>query len=163
MNLEQFTNASQDLLNQSIALAMEHHNPSLMPLHTLYVGLDNDFCRSFLLALATPVAELAELAERELMYLPSVEGGRVVMDYAMQAFLQQCQQEAASLGDSFISLEHFVLAWATTEHLPISIQQFFKQHGITHKTILEQMKELRKGKNVDNKGAEQQYQVLERY
>jgi len=163
MNFEQFTNASQDLLNQSITLAMERKNPALMPLHTLYASIHNVFCRSFLLALGMPVSELAALTERELTYLPVVEGARVVMDYAMQTFLQQCQREAKELGDSFISLEHFLLACATTEHLPISIQEFFKHHDISRNRILDQMHTMRKGKTVKDKGAEHQYKVLERY
>jgi len=163
MNLEQFTNASKDLLNQSITLAIKRKNPSLLPVHTLYAGIENDFCRSFLLSLNTPISELAGLVERELSYLPLVEGTRVVMDYEMQTFLRECKQEAEHLNDAFISLEHFLLTWSSTEYLPVSIKEFFKQNNISHKRILEQMKQMRKGKKVESKGAEQQYQVLERY
>lgn len=163
MNYERFTISSQDLINKAISIAMQHNNPILLPLHTLAAGSSDDFCVSFFSLLNIPVAQLSELIEQELNKLPQVAGGQIAGDQILQSFLTLLEQEAKQLGDSFISLEHFLLGWAITKDLPESIKQFFKKYSFTRDAILSHMKTLRKGKTVKDKSAEKQYQVLEKY
>ena len=60
---EQFTTASQDLINQSARIANELKHPTLQPLHTLYAALDHDFCRSFLQHINVDLQQLKEVLE----------------------------------------------------------------------------------------------------
>ncbi|MEX0940312.1 MAG: AAA family ATPase [Candidatus Babeliales bacterium] len=163
MNTELFTTSSQELLNKSIGIAIAQKNPTLLPLHTLAAGLEDEFCLSFFNVLNIPVAALRTIIENELQKLPHVEGGRVSADYAMQNFLEQLKKQAEALNDEYISLEHFVLGWATTQELPQSIQEFLKEHQFTKSAILAHMQKIRKGKTVKDKSAEKKYQVLEKY
>ncbi|OGB97162.1 ATP-dependent chaperone ClpB [candidate division TM6 bacterium RIFCSPHIGHO2_12_FULL_36_22] len=163
MNKEQFTDSSQELVNHSIQLATELHNPSLIPLHTLAAGLENDFCRSFFSVLGLPLEQFEDLVQLELQKLPVTRGARLVMDYAMQDFLDSAKKSAEQMGDSFISLEQFILQWAMTPHLPKIIQQFFADHKFSKERVLEHMFSLRKGKKVTDKKAEKQYEVLKKY
>ena len=78
-------------------------------------------------------------------------------------FLISVTKEADVLGDTYISLEHFLLVFAQTKNLPESIQNFFRQSNFTKNQILSQMQKLRKGKTVKEKSAEKQYQILEKY
>ena len=66
-------------------------------------------------------------------------------------------------GDSYVSLEHFILRWVESQYMPLGITSFFKHAGITRATILDYMNTLRKGKTVKEKNAEKQYQILEKY
>lgn len=163
MNTENFTNASQELLNRSISLATEQNNATLQPLHTLAAGMQDEFCTSFFTALKTPTAQLQTLITQELHKLPRVEGARLGIDYAMENFFKELKKEADALGDSYVSLEAFMLAWATTAYLPEAIKQFFKNNNVNRTTILAHMQTLRKGKTVNDKNAEKQYQMLEKY
>ena len=163
MNQEQFTTATQELLNQSISLAQTHQNPSLTPLHTILAGLENDYCTSFLSLMNVNLEKLNELATTEVNNLPRVSGGQLMMDYTMQEFLQGCAQDAAQLGDSFISIEIMMLQWAATKHLPQSIRAFFAQQGYTHDAVLNKIKTSRKGRTVNEKNAEQQQGALKKY
>lgn len=163
MNGEKFTNAAQELLNHSINLASSNHNPTLQPLHTLAAGLENDFCNTFFAVLHVNTQELGILVDSELNRLPQVQGTQLATDYAMQDFLAACQKEATALKDDYISLEHFLLTWSQTSHLPTSIKDFFKKAGFTHAAVLAHMKELRKGHTVKEKNSEDQYQILEKY
>ena len=135
MNPEQFTNASYELLSRSAQLATKHHNPSLLPLHTFMVGLDDQFCASYFTALNVPVSELRSIAEQEINALPSVTGAQLTLDYSMQQFIDKCQNEAQTMGDKYISLEHFLLQWATTPSLPESIKTFLRNHAFTHDAV----------------------------
>ncbi|MBI2775474.1 AAA family ATPase [Candidatus Dependentiae bacterium] len=163
MNQELFTNAASELLQKSITLAQSEHNPTLLPLHTLAAGVADGFCASIFSALNIPIDQLSLLVTRELTKIVRVEGGKLATDYVFDTFYKELQKEAHSLADAYVSIEHFLICWSTTEQLPVQVQQFFKQTGFTKDRILAHIKTLRKGKTVQEKNAEKQYQLLEKY
>ncbi|HEX2978563.1 MAG TPA: AAA family ATPase [Candidatus Babeliales bacterium] len=163
MNQELFTNAASELLQKSITLAQSEHNPTLLPLHTLAAGVADGFCASIFSALNVPIDQLSLLVTRELTKITRVEGGKLATDYVFDTFYKELQKEAHLLADAYVSIEHFLICWSTTEQLPVQVQQFFKQTGFTKDRILAHIKALRKGKTVQEKNAEKQYQLLEKY
>lgn len=163
MNNDQFTHAAQELINHSIQRAVENKNPSLTPLHTLAAGLHAEFCQSLFAVLNVNQKQLAELVETELKKLPHVEGAQLMADHHMQDFLSACARQATEWGDTFVSIDTVMLQWAITPYLPESIRAFFKQQGYTKETVLNRINTLRKGKTVQEKGAEKQYDALNRY
>ncbi|KKP29365.1 MAG: ATP-dependent Clp protease ATP-binding subunit ClpB [candidate division TM6 bacterium GW2011_GWF2_30_66] len=164
MNNDLFTNASQELINQSAAIANKNSHGTLLPLHTLAACMENDFCSSFFDTLQVPTQPLRNIVENELKALPKVSiGAQLAIDNSLQDFLQKCNTEAQSLGDKYISLEHFLLEWATTKYLPEDIRNFFSKYNFTKNNIIKHMEIIRKGKTVDTKNAENRYQVLDRY
>jgi ATP-dependent Clp protease ATP-binding subunit ClpB len=163
MNQELFTNAANELLQKSVTLAQSEHNPAFVPLHTLAAGAQDDFCVSIFGALNIPLDELRLLITRELAKLSRVEGGRLSTDYSFDMFYREIEKEAKALGDAYISVEHFLIGWAITQQLPTSLQEFFKRVHFTKDRILAHIKTLRKGKTVQEKNAEKQYQLLEKY
>lgn len=163
MTTENFTDSSQELINKAAGIAIANENPALVPLHLLAAGLDNEFCKSFFEMLDVPVSELSKLVNHELDKLPHVTGARLSVDYATEQFFKELKKEADKLGDGFISLEHFILGWAATPFLPQSIHDLFKSAQFTRARILEYMQSLRGGKTVQDKRAEGQYKVLEKY
>ncbi len=160
---QRFTNATQDTINQAASIAMNRHNPVLLPLHVLRAALEHSFSRSFFHDLGLPIDQTTQLVDQELDRLPVARGAQLGIDRTMQDFFAKCEEFADSLGDQYISLEHVLFELIKTEHLPSSIQSFFTQHQITKEKMLEAMHQLRKGKTVDSKSAEQQYQILEKY
>ena len=163
MKNENLTSASQGLLNGAIKMATANKNPSLEPIHTLAAGLDNQFCLAFFQSFDIPLNLLTTLVESEISRLPQTYGQELVAGYEMQEFMRNLQAEANKLGDSYISLEHFLIAWSASQFISQSIRGLFKQHNFTQKTILEKMKSMRKGKSANEKGAEDKYQVLEKF
>lgn len=163
MKLEQFTHASQELIHKAAALAQEKSNPSLTILHTLAAGIKDDFCRNFLFSLQLNLDQLQNIINSELDKLPHAQGTQLTIDPQLDQFLKNCEQQAKDLGDAYISLESFLLGWATTNGLPQSIRDFFAQNRFTKQRILEHMQEIRKGKTVSSQNAEKQYQILEKY
>lgn len=164
MTTENFTTASQELLNTAAQIALKLGQPSLQPIHTVAAALENEFCLSFFAISEVPISELTSLVKQELAYLPRAsQVTNISIDTTMERFLQTCKQEAEQLGDSFISLEHFLLAWANTPYLSESIRAFFTRTDFTQKSIKAHMQALRKGKGAQGKNAEAQYQILEKY
>lgn len=163
MNPERFTSSTQELINKSIKIAQENKNPALLPLHILAVSLENDFCNSFFKVLNIDKLELNNIVNIELNKLPRTVGGQLTSDYSTEEFLNNCQKEADSLKDDFISLEHILLQFSQTKFLPTNITDFFKKSGFTKNAILSYMQTIRKGKTVKEKSAENQYEILDKY
>ena len=163
INQEKLTSSTQELFNSAIVCASELKNPILLPLHFLAASLKDQFCTSFYQRLAINQQELAALVDNELHKLPQATGGNLGADASLEQFLKSAEKESEQLGDTYISLEHILLALSTTKNLPNAIQEFFHKNNVTKNTILEHMKTLRKGRTVQEKNAEKQYQVLERY
>ncbi len=164
MTTENFTTASQELLQKSAQIAIANHNTTLEPLHTLAAGLDNEFCNSFFNIAHINTTQLLQLVTEELKKLPvASKSDSVSMTHTMQQFLEECNNEAQNLKDTFISLEHFLLVWAKTNLLPTSITSFFKSTQFSQETLKNHMKTIRKGKTAENKNMEGQYQILEKY
>jgi len=110
-----------------------------------------------------PISQLSPLVDQDIKQLPTAPGTQVSAGQALQSFLQLCQKEAEQLKDQYISLEHFMLAFAQTHELPPSIKQFLAQHHFARKNIIDHMNTLRQGSSVDSKTAEGSYQVLDKY
>lgn len=163
MNLDNFTNAAQELINKAIQIATNYKSPVFQPIHTLKAGLENSFCLTIFNHLKLDVKTLTELVNSELEKMPKIEGGQIGLDNAMQEFFNDLKKTADNLGDSYISLEAFILGWSTTKFLPEKIKDFFKAQGFTKEKILEQINLIRKGKTVKEKGAESKYEILERF
>jgi len=163
MNLEKFTQSSAELINKSIQYAQSQEHSTLLPLHILAKSLENEFCLSFYQRCNLQVAKLEKIIESELNKLVQVSGSQLHADSSLQVFFGACQKEAHALGDSFVSLEHFLIIWSNTATLPGAITNFFKNNNFTKSTILDLMNNIRKGKKVTNKNAENQYEVLEKY
>jgi ATP-dependent Clp protease ATP-binding subunit ClpB len=157
------TNATEEILQKSTALAMTYNHAVLQPIHILAASLEHNFVSSFLHALGIPTADLHQLVDTELKKLPQVHGAQLTLDTPMQTFLNNCKKQAQDFGDQYTTLEHVLLELANTPTLPQSIKQFFAQHRFTKEAIVKHMREIRKGKTVDSKNAENQYQLLDKY
>src|SRR5581483_8272022 len=121
MNIERYTHASQELISRAAQVANEHHNPTLEPIHFLYASLENEFCRSFFSMFMIPIEDLRTIAEHSINSLPSSLSSRLAIGQAAEHFLYICNQEAGALGDSYVSLEHIMLAFASSPYLPTPI------------------------------------------
>jgi ATP-dependent Clp protease ATP-binding subunit ClpB len=163
MNLDNFTNEAQELINKAIQIAMGYNSPVFNPIHTLKAGLENSFCLSIFNHLKLDIKTLTQIVNSELEKMPKQQGGQIGLDNAMQDFFNELKKISDNLGDSYISLEAFILGWASTKHLPEQIKNFLQVQGFTKDKILEQIKLIRKGKTVKEKGAESQYEILERF
>ncbi len=165
--MDRYTTASQELLQKSVEIAQHAHSSTLNPLHTLAAGSENEFCISFFSLCNLDLKKLSLLIQQELEKLPKLAHAQSVdqisIDGAMEKFLQLCQTEATALGDQYISLEHFLLAWTTTHSLPEGIRSFFKEARFDSSVIKNHMQLIRKGKQADSKNAEKSYQALEKY
>lgn len=163
MAQQQFTNASQELINRAAHIAQEYHHPTLLPLHLLLATVENNFCASLLQTINVHVSELYSAAIGELDKIPYTPGAQLAVDPSLEQFLQECKKEADSFSDSYINLEHIVLALITTSKLPASIRKIFKDAATAKDKIIQQIKELRKRSAPEEEKGNQAHAALEKY
>jgi len=163
MQLEHLTTMTQQAINEAAQKAQTRNNPALTPLHIIAAIAENDFGRSFLQALHVDLKELHNITQQELDRLPQAEGGQLAADQKFEQLMQRANQAAQQWGDAYISLEHMILAIADTQPLPDRVQQILEKAGVTRQAVEQHMHTIRKGRTVQDKNAEQQYEALERY
>jgi len=163
MNVEKFTNSFAELLQESVALAQENKNPMVQTVHFLLVSLQNNFCSTIFNQLSVDVLKLTDLISNYIGHLPKVLDGKLGVDYTLQTFLEECEKVSKTLGDQYISLDSAMLVFAKTKSLPEEVSKFFQKYNFEYEKILVLIKKLRGGGKVNNKNAENEYQVLEKF
>ncbi len=78
----------------------------------------------------------------------------------MQKVFTAAFTEADHLKDEYVSTEHLLVGIAEEQG---QAGKFLRSHGVTKKSLLTAIQELRAGRRVTNQSAEQQYQALEKY
>jgi len=163
MNIEHLTTLTQEVINDAARIAQERNNPALKAIHVLRATTERDFSVSFYKALGVDVQKLKQRTDQELDRLPQAEGGQLSADRDFEQLLRSAHQEAQAWGDAYVSLEHILLTCAKQSLLPDEIDAMLKQAGFTPQAVQQHMQKIRKGRTVQEKNVEQQYEALEKY
>ncbi|MFH1461795.1 MAG: AAA family ATPase [bacterium] len=163
MNENKFTHAFIHVLNDAVSIASQNNHSTIQTIHFLDAALRNDFCISACEKLNINTQELKVLIDKEFEKIPKIINGQPSVDYSLQKFLSDCEKEATSLGDEFISLDVALLVFSKTDTLPQSILNFFKENNFNYNSIKNWVDNLREGETVKSQNAENQYKVLDKY
>ena len=90
------------------------------------------------------MAALTAVVDQELGRLPKVSAGQVGADSTFQTFFTECEKEAKSLGDSFISLDVCLLTFAKTVTLPAAVGKLI-QKQFAYAKVREWVNQMAKG------------------
>ncbi|KKT01085.1 MAG: Chaperone ClpB [candidate division TM6 bacterium GW2011_GWF2_43_17] len=165
MDLQQkLTDAAYELLSSAAQDAKNRNNQFVTALHLFSQTLTTPFCQSLYQFTPQELGNIRRETERELAHLPRVQGSQELhADQTLEQILLKAQNEAHSLNDSYISLEHLLLAFSQTTVLPQALAALLSQTKFSRTSLLDHMRILRKGKTVNEKNAEQQYEILKKY
>jgi ATP-dependent Clp protease ATP-binding subunit ClpB len=154
---------SQEALRAALDIASRRGNPELVPEHLLLAALTQEG------GVAAPVVQkagasaeaLAKAFEERLEGLPKVTGGaEPSLSSRGLKLLQKAEDEAKSLKDDFVSIEHFLLAGAKQDR---DVQAVFDRHGIGYDKLLRALAEIRGSQRVTDVNPEAKFQALEKY
>ncbi len=163
MNLDKYTVGAQESIVKAYELAKEKGNPAVDTMHLLKGLHDRDtrLVGYLLEQTGANVPALMKTVEAELEKYPKTEGGA---EPTLSRDATQALQLAANLlkqfGDSYVSMELLLLAIVKGRDRTAIV---LKEHGVTPEQLEKAIRELRKGRTVDNPHADNQYQALERY
>jgi ATP-dependent Clp protease ATP-binding subunit ClpB len=162
MNLDKFTIKAQEAIQQSVQLAMEYGQQAIENAHLLEAVLEADQqLTAYLLGkLGVQPAKIRATNTQMLKSMARVEGGQPYLSTDAQRTLAQARAKSKEIGDSYVALEHLLLALASGSD---QTARMLKDAGIQEKLLMTALTELRKGSKVTDPHAENSYNALNKY
>jgi len=167
IDFNKLTMQAQNTVIASQETMKRFQNTQIEPLHLLFTSLEDNttVIHDILQELKINPANLLEEVEQKLNNLPKISynenSDQLYVSGEFNNLYNQATAIAETMKDSFISLEHFLLAM--TKLSDTSIKSIFSQFNITENRILDALKKIRGKATVNTQNAENNYKVLEKY
>lgn len=164
-DIEKMTKKSQEAMSDAAQLANTKNNPQVEPEHLLLslVQQKDGIIPRLLEKCQVNVKNLESDLIQKIDRFPKVTGdaaNRYAGSRLVKLF-QKAEQEAKQMGDSFISTEHFLIAFARGSDSDIS--SFLQKQGLKIDPLLASLKEIRGNQKVTDDEPENKYEVLLKY
>ena len=164
MDINNFTQKSQQAILAARDLAAARQHQLVHPAHLLeaILGQTDTILYPLLAKLEVNPATLKGVASKALDSVPQVYGdsGEVGFSPDTVAVLDAADTEKAKLKDSYTSIEHLVLAFASGQE---TIGKKMRELGLTQDAILEALAEVRGAQRVNSQNPEDTMAPLEQY
>jgi ATP-dependent Clp protease ATP-binding subunit ClpB len=162
MNLEKYTQKSQEAILNAQRLAQDYNHQSIEPTHLLLALLrqEDGVVPALVTRIAGGVAALREEVTQELEKGPRVYGdsGEVGLARPASDVLSAAERYAKGMQDEYVSTEHILLG-LTEGNEGKRLNQF----GLTKDAILKALASVRGTQRVTSQTPEDTYQPLEKY
>jgi ATP-dependent Clp protease ATP-binding subunit ClpB len=164
MRMDKLTTKFQQALADAQSLAVGRDNQYIEPVHLMVALLDQQggTARPLLEKAAVQVPKLRSDLAAALDRIAKVDGagGEVLLGNDLNKLLNVTDKLAQQRGDQFISSELFVLAACDDRG---ELGRLLKANGATRANLEKAIDEVRGGAKVDDAGAEENRQALEKY
>ena len=159
------TTKSQEALAAAVQAATTNGNPNVDPVHLLaaLVAQPGGVPAGLLEAVGAQASTVLDRAKGVVAGLPSASGSSVAapqLSRAAQGVLVAAQEEMTSLGDSFVSTEHLLLALAA-DRGPAG--EVLRGAGVTPDALRAALPQVRGAAKVDSADPEGTFNALEKY
>ncbi|MEL6783657.1 MAG: Clp protease N-terminal domain-containing protein, partial [Pseudomonadota bacterium] len=165
MNIENYTERMRGFIQSAQARALSDGHQQFLPEHLLRVLLeDEQGMAASLIARAGGDAKAALTAtELALDKLPKVSGGNggVYLSQPLAKVMEQADKIAKKAGDSYITVERFLLALAMEKSAKSA--DILKKAGVTAQALNQAIETIRKGRTADTASAEDGFDALKKY
>jgi ATP-dependent Clp protease ATP-binding subunit ClpB len=168
MDLAKLTQMSRQAVTdaQNIARRLTNHEVDTWHLLSALLGQEGGLVPGLLEKLGLGLGAMQLAVERELERLPKVSGAvdtsKVYVTQAVHEVLTRAEEEAKSLKDDFVSVEHLFLGLVDVAK-PDGLKKLFKSFGLERSRILSVLKDVRGAQRVTTDNPEGTYQALEKY
>ena len=162
MDLNKFTIKAQEAVQKAQQLAQASGQQAIEAGHLLKGMLqeDNQVVEYLLNKQGVNIDYLKKEIDELIEKYPKVSGGNMHISQNLSRILNDAMNEAQSLKDDFVSVEHLILALSKSND---KAAQLLKDQGVSHKGTLEAAKDLRKGERVTSQSQEDTYNALGKY
>ncbi|PWH13615.1 MAG: ATP-dependent chaperone ClpB, partial [Anaerolineae bacterium] len=162
MNLEKFTQKSQEAILQAQQIAQEQHHQAIEPIHLelALIRQEGGVVPAIVTKVAGSTLALREELEKELAKRPQIHGAnmQVGLSQAAADVLSAAERYAKGMQDDYVSTEHLLLG------LTDSIEgKRLASYGLTKDAILKALQSVRGSQRVTSQDPESTYQALEKY
>lgn len=163
MNFQKFTFKSQEAIQTAQEIAGNYNNQALEPIHIFAAlvqdeeGLVTEILKKLEVNLKKLKIQILELLES----LPKVSGyADFHLSPALNEVFDFAFQEAKTMHDEFVSVEHLFLALISVKS---NVSDLIKTYKVTREDVLKILKEIRGGQKVADQSPEEKYQALRKY
>src|SRR5476649_864748 len=151
---------------QNIARRLNHNEVDTWHLLSALVAQENGIVPGLLDKLAITPSAVQLAVERELERIPKVTGSvdtsKLYVTQSVNDVLTRAEEEAKSLKDEFVSVEHLFLALVEVGR-PDALKKLFKSFGLDRAKVMKALREVRGNQRVTTDNPEATYQALEKY
>ncbi len=163
MNFNKMTLKAQQAVQTAREIASSYNNQSIEPIHLLAALIQdsNSLIYEILSKNNIDIRKLKIKINEELSKLPKVMGAdNFYASSAFTAIYDKSLKLSESMGDSFISVEHFLISILENKS---TANKLLVELGLNKANIENTIKEIRGTKKVDSQSAEDKYQVLHKF
>ena len=168
MDMQKFTQKSQEALQVAQQQAVEHGHQQVDPRHLLLALAKpaDGLVHGLLLRMKVPLDAVVGAVQAELRKEPKVSGpgyssDKIFMTQELGQVLATAEQKAQQMRDAYVSVEHLFLALLS--HSTGELADVFKTFAIDEAGFLAVLKEVRGNQRVQSANPEETYEALERY
>src|SRR5918999_1253291 len=164
MDLNRLTLRSREAVTQAQRLAAERNHQQVEPEHLLDALLSDPegVIYPLLHAMGLSPRAVRDPLDQHLGRMPKVYGPQqeVTLSMAARHVLERAFNEAAALGDEYVSTEHLLLAMLEGA---TDVARVLADAGVERDAVLRALAEVRGRQRVTDENPEDKYQALERY
>ncbi|MGM9548893.1 MAG: ATP-dependent chaperone ClpB [Faecousia sp.] len=167
MNFNNYTQKSLEAVQSAQQLAVQNSNQQLEQVHLLLALLQQDggLIPQLLRKMDVTVESLEAAARAEMNKLPGVkmsrEADRFYISADVDATFTAAEQQAKTMKDEFVSVEHLFLALLETARG--GVKELFETYRITRENALKALQTVRGNQRVTSDNPEGTYDALEKY
>ena len=167
MTLQNFTQKSQEAIQDAQNLAIRNNHQQLEQIHLLAALLEQDggLIPQLLKKMDVTVESLSAAAMAEVRKLPGVTGAReadkIYISNGLNQTLVAAQDTAQRMKDDFVSVEHLFLALLDTAEG--SVRNLLRTYNITSDAAMKALQAVRGNQRVTTDNPEGTYEALAKY
>jgi ATP-dependent Clp protease ATP-binding subunit ClpB len=168
MDFAKLTQMSRQAVTDAQALArrLNHNEVETWHLLSALLSQENGIVPGLVERLGLTVSAMQLAVDRELEKLPKVTGSvdtsKVYVTQAVNDVLTRAEDEAKSLKDEYVSVEHLLLGLLEVGK-PDALKKLFKSFGLDRAKVLKVLQEIRGSQRVTTDNPEATYEALEKY
>ncbi|EEI83774.1 ATP-dependent chaperone ClpB [Anaerococcus tetradius] len=163
MDINKFTQKSQEAINDSQAMAIKNSNPEVNEIHLAYALVNNSdsIVSQILKSMKVDYEGYRSELTKKVDSLPSQSGNsNIYPSQLFQKILLKAEDYAKDMGDSFVSTEHIFLSLLKED---TQVDPINKKYGISASNFKKSIGNVRKGQKVNNDNPEETTNPLEKY
>lgn len=165
-NFEKYTEKAREAIFEAQALAREHRQSQIEPIHLLATlcHQEGGIVPGLLNRLQIPPSAVVLAANREIEKLPKVSNtpSQVGAGADLQSALNESEKIARKRGDEFVSTEHLLLGMIASGR-PDSLRNLFKSFDLDVKRLEEALQDVRGDQKVTSQNPEASFEALAKY
>ena len=167
MNFNNYTQKSLEAVQSARDLAVQNNHQQMEQVHLLLALLrqDGGLIPQLLRKMDVTVESLEAAAAAELRKIPAVTGSRdadrFYITADVDAAFQKAEEEAKTMKDEFVSVEHLFLGLLETARG--GVKTLFDTYRITKENVLKALQAVRGNQRVTSDNPEGTYDALEKY